>query len=235
MTFWGRKRLTLNWPDTLYENLLVKSSASTERILRHYHKMNILMRPNEGRWGVPQDHLEGLTNSVPESSARSLHHFWGSRSRESSDGRILTLEHFIWKVEIFMLNNQESRDVHENIGWFVFEWVMHSTLVKRGQCECHTYKKNSSKNVGIQGQIFSLNVSFLLDLWLTQGWLVSGNKIDIWIEKARASSKINEIEISLLTLLNYHGDRIDIGTDQSNDFIESWYTTAIWRPNRSII
>ena len=37
------------------------------------------------------------------------------------------------------------------------------------------------------------------------------NKTDIWLDKIRASININKADISLLTWLIYHNDRIDIG------------------------
>ena len=46
---------------------------------------------------------------------------------------------------------------------------------------------------------------------------ISERKIDLWLDKARASSEMNETDISLLTWLIYHDDRTDIGTDQSED------------------
>ena len=42
-------------------------------------------------------------------------------------------------------------------------------------------------------------------------------KIDLWLDNVRASTEINETDISLLTGLIYHDDRTDIGADQSED------------------
>ena len=36
----------MNRPVTLYEILLVKSSASKDKIKKHYHKMNLLTHPD---------------------------------------------------------------------------------------------------------------------------------------------------------------------------------------------
>ena len=38
----------MNLPASLYEILLVKSSASEEQIKKHYHKMNLLTQPDAG-------------------------------------------------------------------------------------------------------------------------------------------------------------------------------------------
>ena len=38
----------MNRPATLYEILLVKSSASKDQIKKHYHKMSLLTHPDAG-------------------------------------------------------------------------------------------------------------------------------------------------------------------------------------------
>ena len=43
-----RNKNVLNRPATLYEILLVKSSASKDRIKNHYHKMSLLTHPDAG-------------------------------------------------------------------------------------------------------------------------------------------------------------------------------------------
>ena len=43
-----RNKNVLNWPATLYEILLVKSSASKDQIKKHYHKMSLLTHPDAG-------------------------------------------------------------------------------------------------------------------------------------------------------------------------------------------
>ena len=39
----------MNLPASLYEILLVKSSASEEQIKKHYHKMNLLTQPDASK------------------------------------------------------------------------------------------------------------------------------------------------------------------------------------------
>ena len=41
-----RNKNVMNWPATLYEILLVKSSASKDQIKKHYHKMSLLTQPD---------------------------------------------------------------------------------------------------------------------------------------------------------------------------------------------
>ena len=43
-----RKKNIMNRPATLYEILLVKSSASKDQIEKHYHKMSLLMHTDAG-------------------------------------------------------------------------------------------------------------------------------------------------------------------------------------------
>ena len=43
-----RNKNVLNRPATLYEILLVKNSASTDQIKKHYHKMTLLTHPDAG-------------------------------------------------------------------------------------------------------------------------------------------------------------------------------------------
>ena len=75
---------------------------------------------------------------------------------------------------------------------------------------------------------------FLPDLWLTQCWYVSEMKMEIGIDKTRASSQINETHVSLLTFLIFHDERTDIGYRAKrglNSFIENQIN---FRANHSI-
>ena len=72
-------------------------------------------------------------------------------------------------------------------------------------------KKRCTKNLGFQGQIFSLNFNYYL--------INDRNNLDrcrqIEIDKARASSNTNNCHISVFTWLIYQGERTDIGYGQN--------------------
>ena len=54
----------MNRPATLYEILLVKSSAANDEIKKHYHKMSLLTHPDAGwKQRILQDHQPGISNS----------------------------------------------------------------------------------------------------------------------------------------------------------------------------